>query len=74
MNILLDYMAANPFSACFMACLLACLLAEIARMIFKILNRMLRSLNILFRGWPPEHLDADGDFNTYEDEEPVVSQ
>ncbi|MDC3312707.1 hypothetical protein OAV22_02095 [Flavobacteriaceae bacterium] len=28
----------------------------------KLCNRILRSLNILMRGWPPEHLDADGDF------------
>jgi len=25
--------------------------------------RLYRSINILFRGWPPEHLDADGDIN-----------
>jgi len=24
--------------------------------------RILRSINIATRGWPPEHLDADGDF------------
>jgi len=34
--------------------------------VFKILIgiRPLRTINILFRGWPPEHLDADGDFKT----------
>ena len=26
------------------------------------LNRILRSINIALRGWPPAHLDADGDF------------
>jgi len=24
-------------------------------------RRVLRSINILFYGWPPSHLDADGD-------------
>jgi len=26
-------------------------------------NRYLRSRNIARQGWPPPHLDADGDFN-----------
>lgn len=34
----------------------------------KILNRILRSFNILCRGWPPEHLDADGDFQELPEE------
>lgn len=29
---------------------------------FLIMNRVLRSLNIALRGWPPPHVDADGDF------------
>jgi hypothetical protein len=34
-------------------------------------NQMLRSRNIVARGWPPAHLDADGDLVTEEvDEEP----
>ena len=31
-------------------------------MSFKLISRMLRSINIAIRGWPPEHLDADGDW------------
>lgn len=30
--------------------------------IFKIINRVLRTIKVCFRGWPPIHLDADGDF------------
>lgn len=30
--------------------------------IFRSWNRYLRSKNIRERGWPPEYLDADGDF------------
>lgn len=26
------------------------------------LGRLLRSINVVFRGWPPPHLDADGDW------------
>lgn len=29
---------------------------------FRIVNRVLRTIKVLFRGWPPSHLDADGDF------------
>jgi hypothetical protein len=25
-------------------------------------NRVLRSINVALRGWPPVHLDADGDW------------
>jgi hypothetical protein len=28
----------------------------------KLGGRILRSINIAIRGWPPGHLDADGDF------------
>ena len=31
--------------------------------LFRLPNRILRTIKVLFRGWPPEHLDADGDFN-----------
>lgn len=30
--------------------------------VFKCWNRFLRHLNIRSKGWPPAHLDADGDF------------
>lgn len=29
---------------------------------FRAINRILRTIRIIFRGWPPKHLDADGDF------------
>lgn len=32
-------------------------------------NQTLRSRNIIARGWPPPHLDADGDFAKEDDEE-----
>lgn len=34
----------------------------VAGVLFKIANRILRTINVAVRGWPPEHLDADGDW------------
>ena len=36
-------------------------------LLFSLPVRILRTLNVVFRGWPPEHLDADGDFKPAED-------
>lgn len=36
---------------------------------FKILNRFFRHRNIVARGWPPAHLDADGDWKPKETEQ-----
>jgi hypothetical protein len=30
-------------------------------LLFRLPNRILRTVKVLVRGWPPEHLDADGD-------------
>jgi hypothetical protein len=30
--------------------------------VIKVVRRFIRHLNIRAHGWPPEHLDADGDF------------
>lgn len=32
-------------------------------------NRVLRSINVALRGWPPAHLDADGDWKAEEESE-----
>lgn len=31
-------------------------------LLFTLPNRILRTIKVLCRGWPPEHLDADGDW------------
>ena len=36
---------------------------------FKIINRILRTIKVLARGWPPEHIDADGDWKTEQNDE-----
>lgn len=33
----------------------------------RIINRCIRHLNIRAKGWPPEHLDADGDWKPEEE-------
>ena len=48
--------------AFFAIVLLACLAGTFIECAMKILNRILRSINIAIRGWPPQHLDADGDW------------
>jgi hypothetical protein len=34
---------------------------ELASLPFKTVNRVIRHRNIAKAGWPPEHVDADGD-------------
>ena len=38
---------------------LAAVVAEVA---WKLCNRLLRTIKVCVRGWPPEHMDADGDW------------
>ena len=37
-------------------------LGQLIALPFKVVNRFLRHLNIRRAGWPPTHLDADGDW------------
>jgi len=47
---------------CFPAFLLIDALQQnILRILMLAYSRTIRSINITIRGWPPEHLDADGD-------------
>lgn len=48
----------HPFLAFCEIWLIGC----IAGVVFKIINRAYRTIKVCCRGWPPEHLDADGDF------------
>lgn len=53
-----QFMADNPVTTVF----LVIILAMCFKTPFWAFNRYLRSRNIAARGWPPAHLDADGDF------------
>lgn len=50
-----EFMSGSPWLACFLAYFAAWL-------VFRCWNRLMRHLNIRKNGWPPAHLDADGDF------------
>jgi len=42
-----------------------CFTYGIARAVLWLLpNRILRTIKVCVRGWPPSHLDADGDFKS----------
>lgn len=45
----------------FLTFMLAWFAYEVAIYPFKLVNRWIRSRNIKNAGWPPAHLDADGD-------------
>ena len=34
----------------------------IIRVIFQVINRILRTIKVSRHGWPPAHIDADGDW------------
>lgn len=50
-----DFMSRSPI----LAFLLAWLVTGLA---FRCWNRFMRHLNVRKHGWPPAHLDADGDW------------
>lgn len=54
----------------FLAFLVICSTYYILKiLIFYIPNRIVRSINIIVRGWPPPHLDADGDWKPEKEED-----
>lgn len=49
-------------------CGMMMILGSVLNFIFLIYNRTIRHLNIRKHGWPPEHCDADGDFEDTDEE------
>lgn len=49
--------------------LLVLVCAQIIGGCITIVNRIIRHFNIRAKGWPPPHLDADGDWQEEEQEE-----
>lgn len=62
MNSLLEFIATNPWQFFFMGPFILVLLVGAFSAIQFLWNRLLRTIKVCVRGWPPEHLDADGDF------------
>lgn len=58
----LNFVGLHPALTFFISCILACVVIVMGLMIIRLLGRVLRTINIAIRGWPPEHLDADGDW------------
>lgn len=50
-------------------CLAWLLLTAFVEMPLKVVNRWIRHRNIIVAGWPPAHLDADGDWKPKESTE-----
>ena len=61
MNEITEFVNVNPFVSFIIITLMFFL---IKYMIYVVPNRILRSRNIKNKGWPPSHLDADGDFKS----------
>jgi len=63
MSALLVFSAEHPVLAFIaMLCLTSVALAAIRTIFFLLPNRILRTIRVAARGWPPPHCDADGDF------------
>lgn len=56
----------SPFAAFFIALLILSAFITSLNFMFRVINRLIRHWNISVRGWPPPHLDADGDFKVEE--------
>lgn len=65
MKDVLDFAGEHPWLAFF----LALIVAEAATYPLKLINRWIRHRNIAIAGWPPFHLDADGDTRTLDDDD-----
>lgn len=60
-----EFMGSNPVLTFFLACIASSLVAWP----FKLINRWIRHRNIAAAGWPPFHLDGDGDTRTLESDD-----
>lgn len=61
MNEILTFAGGHPVLAFFVICSAYYLLRYL-------IVRCFRTMNVVCRGWPPSHLDADGDWNTQGEE------
>ena len=64
MTDLFQFASENPWLAFFLALIVSSTIVAPFKIAFQAYNRKLRSMNIAAHGWPPAHLDADGDFKS----------
>lgn len=57
-----EFMSDSPWLTFFLAWFLT-------ELVFKITNRILRTIKVCVKGWPPSHIDADGDWKPVEKSE-----
>lgn len=57
-----EFWSEHYYLAFFAMCFAAWIAGSAIYYAFRIFNRVMRTINIACRGWPPAHLDADGDF------------
>ena len=57
-----QFVGDHPVLTFFLAWFAVDLAGKVINLPFRFWNRWLRHRNIVSHGWPPEHLDADGDF------------
>ena len=60
-NWMIIFSSSHQFLFTFMVLIAGWVVVQPFHYLFLILNRRQRSINIKERGWPPSHLDADGD-------------
>ena len=63
-----EFADSHPFIMLLMVVVCACAAASPFFFAYCAYNQTLRSRNIIARGWPPPHLDADGDFAEQEED------
>ena len=57
-----EFADGHPTAMFLIVVVVACAAVAPFFLAFAAYNQTLRSRNIIARGWPPPHLDADGDF------------
>lgn len=62
MTDILNFVAENPWQTFFLGPFAFAVLFVFGGLVFRMINRFLRTIKVVFRGWPPGHLDADGDW------------
>lgn len=60
-----QFMGENPWLTFF----LALIVAEVVKLPFMLVNRLIRHRNIAAAGWPPFHLDGDGNTRTLDSDD-----
>lgn len=64
MDVVGEFAQSSPYLTFWLALAMVCGAVSLATYPLKLVNRWIRHRNIVSKGWPPEHLDGDGDFRS----------